>query len=175
MIETQRKFDQDFKDGAVRIVKETGRPFVQVSRKLGINTGTPVNWVNMAQQRRRAGNEGLSLFRFDGHRRSGDARHSRMEPWGLDDPVGLFVTQLAAPSAMKLGDGDEVVLWNVATGSQTATTLDPEGGWTDSPARSTPAMGRGRERHPGLAGGRFPALVGVRAHGHRGPSVCLAE
>ncbi len=31
---------------------------------------------------------------------------------------------------MRLGGGDEVVLWDVATGSLAATGLDPRGGWT---------------------------------------------
>ncbi|MEV4749129.1 transposase [Streptosporangium sp. NPDC049248] len=59
MPETRRKFDQDFKDGAVRIVEETGRPIVRVARELGVNAGTLANWVNMARQRHRAGDDGL--------------------------------------------------------------------------------------------------------------------
>ena len=47
-----------------------------------------------------------------------------------DDAAGLFVAQLAAPSAVRLGGGDEVVLWDVATGSQAVTRPDPAGGWT---------------------------------------------
>ena len=40
MAETRRKFDEDFKQGAVRIVRETGKPVAQVARDLGINEGT---------------------------------------------------------------------------------------------------------------------------------------
>src|SRR5215207_3678474 len=40
MAETRRKFDQDFRDGAVRLVRETGKPIAQVARDLGINDGT---------------------------------------------------------------------------------------------------------------------------------------
>jgi hypothetical protein len=31
--------------GAVRIVRDTGKPVAQVARDLGINTGTPGNWL----------------------------------------------------------------------------------------------------------------------------------
>ncbi len=31
MAETRRKFDQDFKEGAVRLVRETGKPIAQVA------------------------------------------------------------------------------------------------------------------------------------------------
>src|SRR3954452_18401421 len=44
MARTRRKFDEDFKAGAVRIVRETGKPIAQVARGLGINEGTLGNW-----------------------------------------------------------------------------------------------------------------------------------
>jgi transposase len=40
MAETRRKFDADFKEGAVRLVRETGKPIAQVARELGVNDGT---------------------------------------------------------------------------------------------------------------------------------------
>ena len=52
MAETRRKFDQDFKEGAVRLVRETGRPIAQVAKDLGINEGTLGNWVNADKRRR---------------------------------------------------------------------------------------------------------------------------
>ena len=60
MSETRRKFDQDFKEGAVRLVRETGKPIAQVARELGINDGTLGNWVNADRRRRenRAGGLG---------------------------------------------------------------------------------------------------------------------
>jgi transposase len=39
-MDARRKFDEQFKEGAVRIVRETGKPIAQVARELGINDGT---------------------------------------------------------------------------------------------------------------------------------------
>jgi transposase len=58
MAETRRKFDKDFREGAVRLVRETGKPVAQVARDLGINEGTLGNWVN-ADKRRRGGDGAL--------------------------------------------------------------------------------------------------------------------
>ncbi|SRR5579875_3442449 len=58
MAEIRRKFDEDFKEGAVRLVRETGKPIAQVARELGVNDGTLGNWVN-ADRRRDAGNGAL--------------------------------------------------------------------------------------------------------------------
>jgi transposase len=44
MSESRRKFDQDFKEGAVRLVCETGRPIAPIARDLGIGAGTLANW-----------------------------------------------------------------------------------------------------------------------------------
>jgi transposase len=56
MARTRRKFDEDFKAGAVRIVRETGKPIAQVARELGINEGTLGNWC--ARERARGGGNG---------------------------------------------------------------------------------------------------------------------
>ncbi|MET8003976.1 ATP-grasp peptide maturase system methyltransferase [Nonomuraea glycinis] len=60
----------------------------------------------------------------------GIERESRIDPNILDDHTGRFVAQLGAPSAEKLGFGDEIILLDVATGSQATTRRDPKGaGW----------------------------------------------
>jgi transposase len=59
MSETRRKFDPDFKDGAVRIVVESGKSIAQVARELGISAGTLANWVAL-QRHRQEQAEGVS-------------------------------------------------------------------------------------------------------------------
>src|SRR5262252_1043446 len=57
MGETRRKFDADFREGAVRLVRATGKPIAQVAKDLGINEGTLGNWVNADRRRRGDGTE----------------------------------------------------------------------------------------------------------------------
>src|SRR5512141_3171884 len=54
-----RKFDEDFKQGAVALVAQTGKPIAQVARELGINEGTLGNWC--ARQRREHQDGGAEL------------------------------------------------------------------------------------------------------------------
>jgi len=54
-MEARRKFDEQFKEGAVRIVRETGKPIAQVARELGISGGTLGNWVNRDRRAREGG------------------------------------------------------------------------------------------------------------------------
>jgi transposase len=60
MVRQYRKFDEDFKQGAVRLVLETGKPIAQVARDLGINEGTLGNWVAAARRARDGGDGPLS-------------------------------------------------------------------------------------------------------------------
>ena len=45
MADTRRRFDPEFRAGAVRIVRETGKSIAQVARDLGMSDGTLANWV----------------------------------------------------------------------------------------------------------------------------------
>ncbi|MDE0608060.1 MAG: transposase [Acidimicrobiaceae bacterium] len=55
MSRLRRNFDREFGDGAVWIVKETGRPVAHVARELGVNEGTLGNWVRRDAAERAGG------------------------------------------------------------------------------------------------------------------------
>src|SRR5688500_19752614 len=59
MPEMRRKFDAEFREGAVRLVRETGKPIAAIARDLGVNEGTLGNWV-VKDKAAREGVEGLS-------------------------------------------------------------------------------------------------------------------
>jgi len=46
MAEARRRYDSDFRAGAVRIVSETGKSAAEVARVLGINETTLATWVS---------------------------------------------------------------------------------------------------------------------------------
>ncbi len=59
MPEKRKRYDREFREGAVWIVDEMGKPIAQVDRDLGVNEGTLGNWVNQAREAAE-GTRGLS-------------------------------------------------------------------------------------------------------------------
>ena len=55
MSRRRRDFDQEFRDGAVRIVEETGRSVAHMARELGVNGGTLGNWARRDAAERAGG------------------------------------------------------------------------------------------------------------------------
>jgi transposase len=49
MAETRRRFSAEYRENAVGLVRESGRPIAEIARDLGINEGTLGNWVNKAR------------------------------------------------------------------------------------------------------------------------------
>jgi transposase len=92
--QTRRKFDREFRAGAVRIVLESGKPIAQVARDLGVNEGTLGNWV--AQERKSRGGVDLPLSvaeRDELHRLRRELAEVHMERDVLKRSVALWVKE----------------------------------------------------------------------------------
>ena len=94
MVEKRRKFDVDFKAGAVRMVRETGKPIAQVARDLGVNEGTLGNWCALDRRQRGGGDGELSESeRAELIRRRGENAELTMQRDLLKRSVALWVRE----------------------------------------------------------------------------------
>ena len=93
MPEKRKKYDREFREGAVRIVEETRKPIAQIARDLGVNEGTLGNWVNRARETRE-GRDGLSTDDFEELKRlRAENAELRMERDVLKRSVVLWVKE----------------------------------------------------------------------------------
>ena len=93
MPEKRNKYDREFREGAVRIVKETSKPIAQIARDLGINEGTLGNWVARDREARQ-GTDGLSNSEVEELKRlHAEVAELRMERDVLQRSVVLWVKE----------------------------------------------------------------------------------
>jgi transposase len=94
MARTYRKFDEDFKRGAVQLVSETGKPIAEVARELGVNEGTLGNWCAIERRKRDGGKSGLSEDeRVELNRLRREVTELRMQRDVLKRSVALWVNE----------------------------------------------------------------------------------
>ena len=98
MPEKRRKFDAEFREGAVRLVRETGKPIAAIARDLGVNEGTLGNWV-VKDKAARDGVEGLSrYYAAELKRLRAENAELRMERDVLKRSVVLWVKPTRGPT-----------------------------------------------------------------------------
>jgi transposase len=123
-------YDAEFREGAVRIVIETGKPAGDVAEELGINPGTLHSWVSRWRRNgttssdrpasggrvREAEREELERLRREMSEKNKRIRELEMEPLiarprtPAAQRVGVGLTELGAPAADRLVGHDDAAL-----------------------------------------------------------------
>src|SRR6266542_3116686 len=142
MGETRRKFDRDFRAGAVRLVRETGKPVAQVARDLGMNAGTLGNWAG-ADRRRPEGGDGQLSEGERGELPPRAARRQRLKA----EVARLFAVREGKDGAPRIAAALREAGWTVS--ENTVAGLMREQGLAARPGRKgrrhTTRQGKGRQ------------------------------
>ena len=93
MPEKRKKYDREFREGAVRIVEETGKSIAAVARDLGVNESTLGNWVTRAREAREGRGEMSKDDVAELKRLRAEVAELRMERAVLKRSVVLWVKE----------------------------------------------------------------------------------
>ena len=86
MPETRRKYDPEFREGAVRIVRETGKSIAQVARDLGIKAGDLMGATRVALTGRRVAPGLFEVMALLGRERTMSRLAAAAERWAAESP-----------------------------------------------------------------------------------------
>jgi transposase-like protein len=89
----RRKYDAEFGEGAVTVVREAGRPIAEVARDLGVGAGTLGNWVHKDRMARGDGPEHTRIDAAYVRRLERELAEVRMERDVLKRSVVLWVKE----------------------------------------------------------------------------------
>jgi transposase len=144
MSEKRKKYDREFREGAVRIVWETGKAIAQVARILGVHEGTLGNWVTQDREAREGRGE-LTCDDVEELKRLRDLSFSPIGGYGLSAqtaPVTLGGFDLA--NATSNPDGSYTIVlspteqpgnWIDTTGANNLWVRNTLGQWGAQPAQ----------------------------------------